>query len=82
MEVAPAVGSRQRAALELLDPTTGVVARMSPVPDRATDATTLAVPVTGLAPGTYGVRLLVDGVASLVERDAAGTISFPTVTAP
>jgi hypothetical protein len=82
VEVAPAVGSRQRAVLELLDPTTGVVARMAPVPDRAADATALAVPVTGLAIGTYGVRLLVDGVASLVERDAAGTISFPTVTVP
>jgi len=51
-------------------------------PDRPADAGTLTVPVAGAAGGTYAVVLRVDGVASPVVRDAAGTITFPLVTLP
>jgi Pvc16 N-terminal domain len=82
LEVAPPVGRRQQAALELLDPTTGAVARLLAVPDRPADAGTLTVPVASAAPGTYAVVLRVDGVPSPTVRDAAGTITFPRVTLP
>jgi hypothetical protein len=80
LEVAPPVGRHQQAAVELLDPATGAVARLLAVPDRPADAGTLTVPVAGAAPGTYAVVLRVDGAASPTVRDAAGTITFPLVT--
>lgn len=82
VKVAPPVGRSQQAALELLDPTSGAVARVLAVPGRPADAATLTVPVAGAAPATYGVVLRVDGVASPVARDAAGTITSPLVTLP
>jgi len=82
VDAAPPVGRRQQAALELLDPTTGAVERVLAAPDRPADAGTLTVPVAGAAGGTYAVVLRVDGVASPVVRDAAGTITFPLVTLP
>jgi uncharacterized protein DUF4255 len=82
LEIAPAVGRRQQATLELLDPTTGAVARVLGVPERPADSPTLTVPVADAPSGTYAVVLRVDGVPSPVERDAAGTIVSPRVTLP
>ena len=82
VDAAPPVGRRQQAALELLDPTTGAVERVLAAPDRPADAGTLTGPAAGAAGGTYAVVLRVDGVASPVVRDAAGTITFPLVTLP
>jgi hypothetical protein len=43
------------------------------------DATSLDVPVEGVAAGTYGAVLTVDGVDSVLRRDAGGTITEPLV---
>lgn len=58
------VGARQRVAVALHDPATGERLLVLPVPERASDAPTLSVAATGVLPGTYRVRLMVDGADS------------------
>jgi hypothetical protein len=76
------VSTRQRAAVELVNTATDAVVALLNVPDRTDDGTSLGVSVAGVAGGTYGVVLLVDGAPSPVTRDGAGHITNPTVTLP
>ena len=74
LTVRPAVGSQQRVALLLNELTAGAPDRTPAafsflLPPREADATSLTVPVSGLRPGTYLVRLQVDGAESVPEVD-------------
>jgi hypothetical protein len=88
--VQPAVGRRQRVVLLLneFQAPDGRPARayqfVAPVPDDSAPATsgTVVVPVHGVVPGTYLVRVQVDGVQSLLGVGAAGGFATPTVAIP
>jgi hypothetical protein len=73
------VRSRQHTALALLDPATGDVVLRTVLTVQPADAASLDVPVPGAAPGTYAAVLSVDGVDSVLRRDAAGAITGPLV---
>ncbi|HLF26602.1 MAG TPA: DUF4255 domain-containing protein [Anaerolineae bacterium] len=70
LQVDPSVGKSQRATL-LLNELSGAVpsAYTFNAPARAAETNTLAIPVTGIKPAEYLVRLQVDGVESLLEVD-------------
>lgn len=76
------IGRRQQALLELLVSGTvnPPVFRTFVAADRATDGTVLAFALTGMSPGTYLVRLRVDGAESPLELDA--TVGSPTFQQP
>jgi hypothetical protein len=76
------IGARQRAAVQLLETTTGTVAAVREVGERTGDATSVQVSATGIAPDTYGVVLQLDGVSSPVALDGAGHVTSPTVNLP
>lgn len=76
------VGTRQQAAVALLDAATGATQVLLDVPQRSADTTTLTVSLAGVPAGTYGVALHVDGAPSPVTTDAGGTITSPVVTVP
>ncbi len=76
------IGARQQATIALLVPATGATARLLDVADRPSDTATLSVSLLGVAAGTYGVSLYVDGAQSPVTRDATGTITSPLVLVP
>jgi hypothetical protein len=85
--VAPALGAAQRASVLLVQtqPAAGAApqAYAIDVPPRAAGSaamTKLSVPCTGLVPGTYLVRLSVDGVESVLGLDANGKYASPAVT--
>jgi hypothetical protein len=78
--VDPPVGTHQAAALSLVSIGAGERLRVVTVPPRDADLTTLTVPVTGAAPGSYAVILSVDGADSILERDADGQVTGPEVT--
>ena len=88
--VQPAVGRRQRVVLLLneFQPPDGRPARayqfVAPLPDDSAPATsgTVVVPVHGVVPGTYLVRVQVDGAQSLLGVGAAGGFATPTVAIP
>jgi len=92
LRFAPPVGKEQRIALLLnrLDPPAGAApeAYAFEAPSRnrpAEPATTtqLAVPVSGVEPGSYLVRVQVDGAESAVGFDAGtGRFDSPAVTLP
>ncbi|HEX2516120.1 MAG TPA: DUF4255 domain-containing protein [Chloroflexota bacterium] len=74
LSVQPAVGSQQRVALLLNELTAGAPDRTPAafsflLPPRSADTATLTVPVSGLRPGQYLVRLQVDGAESVPEVD-------------
>jgi hypothetical protein len=82
----PAVGARQRAVL-LLDEVGGDRAYALPAPLRADDADAVQVPVAGVEPGTYLVRIQVAGAESLLQPDPSpgpnqGRYVLPTLTIP
>ena len=72
----------QQAVVQFLLPAAGASAAVFAAGPLAADTTTVTVAPTGLANGTYGVSVLVDGVDSLLTRDANGVITAPTVTIP
>jgi hypothetical protein len=97
LSVAPAVGPRQRVLLLLNerfvvsspapDPLPAPRAYSFGAPSRAGDspagpATQIDVPVAGVQPGTYLVRVQVDGAESPVGTDSTGLYSSPLVTIP
>ena len=79
VELDVVVGTGQRAALLLGDVTdaAGVLTHVFAAPPRTADASALDVPVSGLGPGEYVVRISVDGAESPRQVDAAHTVSFP-----
>jgi hypothetical protein len=81
--VRPPLGARQRVALLLspLAPAGGGAASFA-APVRAADGDEVTVPVTGLAPGAYLVRVQVDGVESPLRAAPDGTFDAPAVTLP
>ena len=88
LTVRPAVGGQQRVALLLNELTAGAPDRTPAafsflLPPREADATSLTVPVSGLRPGTYLVRLQVDGAESVpdVDEDPASP-TFELVIGP
>jgi hypothetical protein len=76
------ISQGQRAAVQLLETTTGVVSVVREAGERSEDATSVQVSVSGVAPDTYGVVLQVDGVSSPVVVDGAGQVTSPTVLLP
>jgi hypothetical protein len=89
---APPVTARQRAVLMLNErqPPAGRRTRaysfLAPLANGiagpATEASSIAFPVPHVTPGTYLVRLQVDGAESLVATDAQGRFDAPKVTIP
>lgn len=82
--IQPDVGRDQRAAL-LLNQTglpPGQVPRhyRAEAPPRPANTASLSVPVRSVAPGTYLVRVQVEGAESPLEVDGGGAFSAPTVT--
>ena len=49
---------------------------------RSTDTNSLTIPIGGVKPGEYFVRLQVDGAESLLNLDPAGGDFGPRVTVP
>ena len=97
LTVAPAVGPRQRVLLLLNerfvvsspapDPLPTPRAYSFGAPSRAGDspaapATQIDVPVAGVQPGTYLVRVQVDGAESPVGTDSTGLYSSPLLSIP
>lgn len=83
LQVAPPVRARQRVAL-LLDPAPGgpLTSYTFEMLPPAVDAGALAIPISGVSPGTYHVRLQVDGAESLLDLDPASPTFGPTVAVP
>lgn len=83
MDVQPPVGARQRVRLLLnqknAPPGSVPRAYSFAAPALATEATTIDVPVAGVAPGTYLLRLQVDGAESPLSVDGAGRFDLPEV---
>jgi hypothetical protein len=78
LEVAPPVGKRQRVSL-ILNSVAGALlpqAYSFAAPARSSDAASLDIPVTGVVPGRYLVRIQVDGATSPLEAD--GDPASPT----
>ena len=84
LSVGPLVGAKQRAFL-LLNPLPGSAtpACNFPVPARTDDTDTVDVPVSGVEPGVYLVRLQVDGAESplTIDTDPASP-TFGQYTGP
>jgi len=86
----PNIGRQQRVAVLLNqflpsagDPAGSFAFTVDSRPDTdPPDAPTVTVPFTGLPPGTYLVRLQVDGAGSVLGRDASGRFTTPQVTLP
>ena len=76
------VAPRQQAAISLLDPASGTTTRLVDVPERTTDTSSLTISLAGVAPGSYGVSLHVDGAQSPLTVNAGGTITSPRVVVP
>jgi hypothetical protein len=64
LTVEPVVGTRQAAALLLTSPAASHVIEAAP---RATETASLEFDLSGVAPGTYLVRVRIDGAESLLE---------------
>ncbi|HEX8394224.1 MAG TPA: DUF4255 domain-containing protein [Longimicrobium sp.] len=81
VRVAPRVGTAQNAVL-LLNASADPEGRSFalPLPRRAADGDVLAWPVGDVPPGTYLVRVQVDGAESPLERGASGGYAGPEVT--
>jgi hypothetical protein len=88
--VSPAVGRRQRVLVSLNEhhPPAGQVGRAytfaAPLPAAGGPATVdrVTVPVPGVPPGTYLVRVQVDGAQSLLAAGADGRFDRPRVVLP
>lgn len=78
--VAPPVGRRQTTVLELISGQ-DVVHTFLAQP-RSQDTADLSFSIAGVAPGTYVVRVRVDGAESPVVRDAQGSPTGPVGTIP
>ena len=76
------IGARQRVDLALLDPTTGARQPLVPGPARSADTSTVSFPIGGVAAGSYGVQVYVDGADSVLVRNNAGVITAPVVAIP
>jgi hypothetical protein len=71
------VGPSQRAVLLLGAPPSAALRYIFPAPPLAAAGDTLTFPVSGVAPGTYVVRVQIDGAASPVVVDPAHEVKFP-----
>jgi hypothetical protein len=90
--VDPAVGRDQRVTLLLneLNAASGVRPRAysftapagNGVPASAAETATVGIPLRRVEPGTYLVRVRVDGAESPVQFDGTGVIATPRVTLP
>lgn len=79
--VDPVVGKDQRVALVLNElVTTGAHAYTFVAPPRPADTSTLTFTTVGVVPGSYLVRIQVDGADSPLDVSPAGTYSEPRVT--
>ncbi len=76
----PILGARQRAAVALLQPSTGARVRLIDVLPRSEDTPTVSVSLAGVPNGSYAVVLLVDGAESPVSRNSSGVITAPVVS--
>jgi hypothetical protein len=76
------IGAHQSVDIALVDPVTGVVRHRATIADRPSDGTLVAMSVAGVAAGTYGVIVYVDGAGSEPTRDPAGTITAPLAVLP
>lgn len=90
LKVKPAIGETQRVTLFLNEITTGAPPPHSysfPLPASALlnppgPKDTITIAVSGVAAGTYLVRLQVDGAESPLAADAAGQYNAPQVVVP
>ncbi len=80
VHVAPDVGTRQTATLELLTPQ-GVAGTFMAAP-RAASTSTLVFSATGVVAGVYLVQLRIDGAVSPLDHDANGVALAPKGTIP
>jgi len=73
------VGAEQRVVLALLD--TGTLARTQvfPAPERSAGATSVEIPISGVAADDYIAQISVDGAASILES-TGGVVDGPKVT--
>jgi hypothetical protein len=81
IDVTPPVRQEQRAEvlLDQLDVEQPVIRRLPCIPFEGAATSALAADVTGVEPGTYAVRVRVDGVTSRIEIDLASDAVVYTV---
>ena len=84
MGVAPVVGGDQRVSLLLnqVTPNPPPLAFSYDAPRRNSDSDHVAFDVSGIAPGTYLVRVRVEGAESPLAQDANGAFVRPQVVVP
>jgi hypothetical protein len=80
VKLGPQVGKNQRVTLELLSGET--VAHLFAAAPLAADTDEITFPITGVTPGTYLVRVRVDGAESPLDRDENNQPIAPKVTIP
>jgi hypothetical protein len=81
LDVQPYIGESQSVSVQLM-PVSGGRSSHLDVGARTTSVSRLTIPLTGIAAGTYFVKLSVDGADSLLETGADGAFAGPQVVAP
>ena len=76
------IGKSQRVVLSLNGVDGNSAAFSFPALPRDDDTNAVTVPIPGVAPGDYFVRLLIDGAESPLDLDPASAHFGPTVTLP
>jgi hypothetical protein len=82
VHVAPAVGATQRVVLLLNGLGTDAASFTFEAASRGADTDTLVIPIAGVKPDEYLVRVQVDGAESLLTPDGAGVFASPKVAIP
>jgi hypothetical protein len=80
--ITPTVGATQRVVLMLNGLGADPVSYSFEADSREADADTLVIPIGGVVPASYLVRVQVDGAGSLLAPDGTGLFTSPQVAIP